>query len=202
VGKRSDTAPLGVAEARYPAAIVSLSTRRAERSGSPVMREASPRSISPRIRASVNNLAASGFSVGVCPTNEVRQIGGGLRMQRPAERRRRGGDFRDHVYDRHGWLLKPGWLDAEGCFTCHFWPVATRCNRLILHRNVTALEFFGRSFGRSSAPPAYSTKAPSRPSLLEVRISVRRPTMAARGRKPASLRRLSEALSRLSPSTK
>jgi hypothetical protein len=45
-GNRSDTFPFGVSDASNPVAIVSLSARRAERSGSLVMRPASPRSIS------------------------------------------------------------------------------------------------------------------------------------------------------------
>ena len=45
-----------------PAPTMSPSTRRAVRSGSPVMRDASPRSIRPRTRASRSRRAASGFS--------------------------------------------------------------------------------------------------------------------------------------------
>jgi hypothetical protein len=41
-GKRSESCPLGVSDASSPVAIASLSTRRAVRSGKPVMRGAFP----------------------------------------------------------------------------------------------------------------------------------------------------------------
>ena len=63
VGKRKETGPLGVSDARSPAATASFKTRRAERSGRPVTRAASPRSISPRISVSVSSLPVSGFSL-------------------------------------------------------------------------------------------------------------------------------------------
>jgi DNA-binding transcriptional LysR family regulator len=48
---------------RLPAAIVPLSTRRAERSGHPETPGAAPRSISPRMSAESSSAALSGFSV-------------------------------------------------------------------------------------------------------------------------------------------
>ena len=54
-GNRSDTFPFGVSDASRPVVMVSLSMRRADRTGSPVMWPASPRSTSLRTSASVSS---------------------------------------------------------------------------------------------------------------------------------------------------
>src|SRR6185437_11355100 len=67
-GKRSVTAPFGVSELSRPTEVSSLRTRRAVRSGKPVMRPTSPRWNSPRISASSNRRAASGLSLSLRST--------------------------------------------------------------------------------------------------------------------------------------
>lgn len=67
-GNRSETGPFGVADASSPSFTRSFNTRRVERSGSPVILDASPRSISPRTSVSSSSRAASGFKPSRCAT--------------------------------------------------------------------------------------------------------------------------------------
>ena len=60
-GKRSDTGPFGVSEARMPSVTSAPSRSRALRSLRPVTRAASPRGSSPRCSACSSRLNASGF---------------------------------------------------------------------------------------------------------------------------------------------
>lgn len=68
-GNRSETGPFGVLDASSPSITRSFSTRRAERSGSPVIPDASPRSTSPRTRVSSSKAAASALRRSCRTTN-------------------------------------------------------------------------------------------------------------------------------------